>query len=102
MEHIAELQETDSSKIGVYSEYGTLREVVVGQFTDFVYPEWSPSIRYVHPALKDQLQAQWGKPLDVKKLLPERFEDGRAVGGPCQYLQKTWREGPSNAQLHRG
>ena len=47
---------------------------MVGQFNDFVYAEWSPSVRYVHPALKKLLEAQQGKPLNVKEQLPERYE----------------------------
>ena len=62
------------STLGVYSEYGQLREVVVGVFDDFVYPEWSPSVRYAHPELRTLLERQWGKPLNVKEALPERYE----------------------------
>jgi hypothetical protein len=64
----------ESGQIGVWSEFGKLREVVVGHFDDFVYAELSPSVRYVHPELKALLEAQKGKPLDVKKVLPERYE----------------------------
>ena len=63
-----------SGNFGVHSEYGKLREVVVGHFDDFVYAEWSPSVRYAHPELRALLEAQEGQPLNVKELLPERHE----------------------------
>ena len=63
-----------ATEIGVFSEYGKLREVAVGHFNDFVYAEWSPSVRYVHPELKALLEAQDGRPLNVQEVLPERYE----------------------------
>ncbi|MEM7427675.1 MAG: amidinotransferase [Pseudomonadota bacterium] len=63
-----------SSGIGVFSEYGKLREVVVGHFEGFAYAEWSNSVRYVHPELRALLEARNGAPLDVEKVLPERYE----------------------------
>jgi hypothetical protein len=60
--------------IGVHSEYGKLREVVVGHFDDLVYAEWSPSVRYAHPELRALLEARKGETLNVKELVPERHE----------------------------
>lgn len=67
-------QTVADGQVGVFSEYGKLRQVVVGHFDDFVYAELSPSVRYVHPELKALLEAQNGRPLNVKKVLPERHE----------------------------
>lgn len=66
--------ESTGTEVGVYSDYGTLHEVVVGHFNDFIYAELSPSVRYVHPELRALLEAQEGKPLNVKEALPERYE----------------------------
>ena len=66
--------ESATTRVGVYGEYGILREVVVGHFHDFTYAEWSSSVRYVRPELRNLLEVQGGKTLNVKEVLPQRYE----------------------------
>jgi N-dimethylarginine dimethylaminohydrolase len=56
------------------SDYGKLRQVVVGSADDLTIPPFSPALVHYNPELKQALIANDGKPLDIRSAFPERFE----------------------------
>ena len=59
---------------GVYGEYGTLREVVVGIAEDLTYPTFNPQLVHHNAELRAAMEGTRGKPLPVKQVFPARFE----------------------------
>ena len=56
------------------SDYGKLRQVVVGSADDLTIPHYSPALVHFNLELKQALIANEGKPLDIKRAFPARFE----------------------------
>lgn len=61
-------------KFGVHSDYGRLREAVVGILDDFTLPPFDPALVHYNAELREALEATGGKPLRVKAAFPERYE----------------------------
>ena len=58
---------------GSHSEYGTLREVIVGNPQDLTLPPFGKDLSHYNDELRAVLEATGNKPLDVKKHFPERW-----------------------------
>jgi N-dimethylarginine dimethylaminohydrolase len=56
------------------SDYGKLRQVVVGIVDDLTLPPYSPALVHYNAELKQALIANDGKPLSIGDAFPERFE----------------------------
>lgn len=61
-------------KIGSFSEFGTLREVVVGSALDLHLPPFGKDLAHYNQDLRDALLKSDGKPLNIQKVFPERHE----------------------------
>jgi hypothetical protein len=57
---------------GVHSEYGRLREVVVGRPDELFYPPWSREFSHYNAELTAALKGR-REPLDIERAMPERF-----------------------------
>ena len=64
-------------RVGVYSDYGRLRQVVVGVLTNLVLPAFCNDFVHYNPELQRTIKRTGGRPLDIREAFPERFE--RAV-----------------------
>ena len=71
------------TKIGAYSEFGKLREVVVGSARDLHLPPFGKDLSHYNPELREALLDNGQKPLDVKKYFPERYEKTVEADGKC-------------------
>jgi N-dimethylarginine dimethylaminohydrolase len=60
--------------IGCYSDYGTLRSVMVGSTEDLAYPSWSPNIRYLRDEVAELLSSADGNAVDLSEQAPELWE----------------------------
>ena len=60
--------------IGAHSEFGTLREVVVGSAEGLALPPFSKDLSHYNEELRAALLANPGRPLDIRKHFPERWE----------------------------
>ncbi len=60
--------------IGCYSDYGTLRSVMVGSTEDLAYPSWSPNIRYLTGDVAELLSSADGNAVDLRERAPELWE----------------------------
>ncbi len=67
-----------SNRFGVHSEYGKLREVVVGILDDFTLPPYGPGLEHYNPELRAALEATGGRVLKVGEAMPERLERAAA------------------------
>jgi len=63
-----------SSRFGVFSEFGKLNTVVVGQVEDFAYPPYSPNIRYLTGEKRRMLESTDGRPYRLKSEQPALYE----------------------------
>jgi len=63
-----------ASTFGVYSEYGRLHAVVVGQVEDFAYPPYSPNIRYLTGEKRRMLESVDGRPYRLKCEQPALYD----------------------------
>ncbi len=61
-------------RFGVHSEFGTLREVMVGRLDDFAYPRWHPNIRYLGGETAELLKRADEPTVYVKDIVPEIWE----------------------------
>ena len=60
--------------IGCYSDYGTLRSVMVGSTEDLAYPSWSPNIRYLTGEVAELLSSADGNAVNLRERAPELWE----------------------------
>jgi len=60
------------NRFGVHSEYGKLREVVVGRL-ELTLPPWRADMSHYNPELTAALEGRT-EPLDIEQAMPERFE----------------------------
>jgi len=60
--------------IGSYSEFGTLREVVVGTADGLTLPPFSRDLSHYNDELREALLANGNRPLDIKEHFPERWQ----------------------------
>jgi glycine amidinotransferase len=67
----------DGAGIGVFSEYGRLREAVVGIADNLALPPFSRDLSHYNPDLRRALEANPGRPLDVATAFPDRWEKTR-------------------------
>jgi len=58
---------------GSHSEYGTLREVIVGSPDDLTLPPFSKDLGHYNDELRSVLEATGNKPLSVREHFPERW-----------------------------
>ena len=67
---------------GSHSEYGTLREVIVGSAQDLTLPPFSADLSHYNDELRSVLEATGNQPLSVAKHFPERWaETNRQIEG---------------------
>lgn len=59
---------------GNYSEYGRLREVIVGSALDLTLPPFSKDLGHYNDELRAVLEGTGNRPLSVKKHFPQRWE----------------------------
>jgi len=64
--------------IGSYSEYGRLRQVVVGTADGLTLPPFSGDLSHYNDELRGVLEKTGGKPVDVKAHFPERWAETAA------------------------
>ncbi len=65
------------TKFGNHSEYGLLREVVVGIPDDLTLPPFSKDLSHYNNELREVLEATGNKPLSIKEHFPKRWERTR-------------------------
>ena len=58
-------------QFGVHSEWGKLREVVVGRADDLALPPWSPDLSHYNPELTAALEGR-SEALEIARAMPER------------------------------
>lgn len=63
------------SDFGSHSEFGKLREVVVGSAQDLHLPPYRKDVSHYNDDLRDALLENGNKALDVQKYFPERYEE---------------------------
>ena len=63
------------TKIGSHSEFGKLREVVVGSANDLHLPPFGKDLSHYVPELRSALHDNSNRPLDVAKYFPERYAE---------------------------
>ena len=63
------------SDFGSHSEFGKLREVVVGSAQDLHLPPYRKDVSHYNDELRDALLKNGNKALDVQKYFPERYEE---------------------------
>ncbi|MCP4187067.1 MAG: amidinotransferase [Gammaproteobacteria bacterium] len=61
-------------KYGCESDFGTLREAVVGIVEDLTLPPFSNDLAHYNDELRNMLQQSGGNPVSIKQALPERYE----------------------------
>ncbi len=61
--------------IGAASEYGRLRQAVVGIADGLTLPPFSGDLSHYNPELRSVLEKSGGKPVDVKEHFPERWQE---------------------------
>ncbi len=61
-------------EIGCFSDYGTLRTVMIGSTEDLAYPAWNTNIRYLTGDVADILSAADGKAVNIRDRAPELWE----------------------------
>lgn len=64
----------DTNGFGAHSEYGRLREVVVGSPDGLALPPFSKDLSHYNEELRAALLANPGRPLDIRTHFPERWE----------------------------
>ncbi len=62
------------TSFGSFSEFGKLREVVVGSAQDLHLPPFGEDLSHYVPELREALLRSGSKPLDVAGAFPERYE----------------------------
>jgi len=62
---------------GSHSEFGKLREVIVGIPDDLTLPPFSKDLGHYNDELRSALEATGNKPLSIKEHFPERWERTR-------------------------
>jgi glycine amidinotransferase len=62
---------------GSHSEFGKLREVIVGIPDDLTLPPFSKDLNHYNDELRSVLEATGNKPLSIKEHFPERWERTR-------------------------
>jgi glycine amidinotransferase len=67
-------EEARPLEIGCFSDYGTLRVVMVGSTEDLAYPAWSPNIRYLTGEVAELLANAEGDSVNLKGQAPELWE----------------------------
>ncbi|MGI9374172.1 MAG: dimethylarginine dimethylaminohydrolase family protein [Hyphomicrobiales bacterium] len=67
-----------SENIGAHSEYGTLREVVVGIPDGLTLPPFSKDLSHYNDELRTALEAANGKPLPIEQAFPDRYAETAA------------------------
>ncbi len=63
------------NEFGSHSEFGKLREVVVGSAQDLHLPPYGKDLSHYNDDLREALLKNGKKPLDVQKYFPERYEE---------------------------
>jgi glycine amidinotransferase len=61
-------------ELGCFSEFGTLRAVVVGRLDDLAYPAWSPNVRYLSGDIAALLQRADGGAVNIREQAPEMWQ----------------------------
>ncbi len=62
------------SAFGSHSEFGRLREVVVGSAQDLHLPPFGKDLSHYNDELREALLKNGNRPLDVKAVFPERYD----------------------------
>ncbi|MDH3740228.1 MAG: hypothetical protein OER56_01405 [Hyphomicrobiales bacterium] len=61
-------------EFGAHSEFGTLREVIVGIADGLTLPPFGKDLSHYNDELREALVANGNRPLDIKTHFPERWE----------------------------
>jgi glycine amidinotransferase len=61
-------------EIGCFSDYGTLRVVMVGRTDDLAYPAWSSNIRYLTGPVAELLSNADGNSVNLREHAPELWD----------------------------
>jgi N-dimethylarginine dimethylaminohydrolase len=85
-----------ATRIGCFSEYGTLRAVVVGSVDGLAYPAWSPNVRYLSGSIRDLLVDAREPEVDIRKQAPGAWE---ALRGQIEEIVATFER--HNVQVLR-
>jgi len=64
----------ETPRFGAYTDYGVLRAAIVGSAEGLALPPYNPTLRFYHDELRAALKASGGRPLDIRKAMPERWE----------------------------
>src|SRR5262245_44207977 len=67
-------REAKTFEIGCFSDWGTLRVVMVGSTEDLAYPAWSPNIRYLSGDVAELLSNAKGNSVNLREEAPELWE----------------------------
>ena len=62
------------SPFGSHSEYGTLREVIIGSAQELTLPPFSADLNHYNDELRSTLQATGNQPLSIAQHFPQRWE----------------------------
>jgi N-dimethylarginine dimethylaminohydrolase len=76
-------------ELGCFSDYGTLRAVVVGRTEDFAYPAWNPNIRYLKGEIAELLSSRDGNAVNVREQAPELWN---ALSADVERIAQTFKE----------
>ena len=66
--------DTPEQRFGSHSEFGKLREVVVGIADGLTLPPFSKDLSHYNEELRTALLSNDGKPLDIRTAFPERWQ----------------------------
>jgi N-dimethylarginine dimethylaminohydrolase len=70
----SDLSRCRAMEIGCFSDYGTLRTVMIGSTEDLAYPAWNRNIRYLTGDVADLLSSADGNAVKLKERAPELWE----------------------------
>lgn len=82
--------------LGNHSEYGRLREVIVGSAQDLTLPPFSKDLGHYNDELRAALEGAGGEPLSIQAHFPERWEK------TCEQIEgvvKTYQD--NGVTVHR-
>ena len=61
-------------EFGAYTDFGTLRAVIVGSAEGLALPPFNPTLHHYNDEVQAALKASGDQPLEIFKAMPERWE----------------------------
>ena len=61
-------------EFGAYTDFGTLRAAIVGSAEGLALPPFNPTLHHYNDEVQAALKASGGRPLEIFKAMPERWE----------------------------